>query len=162
VNYFSGYPNPKKGKISKVYLKVRFVTNELDKPPFDLERLGQELSESVKDEMAVFLAKNPYACQAVWTECIGWLFGATKAVDSKTFVPALRLKLKIPAYVPIGIQWRTIKNENKKSYEWKEDEFPPQALHLDIDNNHATRYTEAPPNFGKKAPWIEYTDYKWG
>jgi hypothetical protein len=91
VNYFSGYPNPKKGKISKVYLKVRFVTSEPKKLPFHLERLGQELSESIKDDMAVFLAKNPYACQATQTECIGWLFGTTKAVDSKTFVPALRL-----------------------------------------------------------------------
>jgi hypothetical protein len=100
--------------------------------------------------MAVFLTKNPYAYQAVQTDCIGWLFGAMKAVDSKTFVPALRLKLKIPAYVPIDTQWRTIKNENKKSYEWKEDEFPPQALHLDIDNNHATRYTEAAAKLWKK------------
>jgi hypothetical protein len=52
--------------------------------------------------------------------------------------------------VPIGIQWRTIKNENKKNYEWKEDKFPPQALHLDIDNNHATRYTDAAANLWKK------------
>jgi hypothetical protein len=26
ANYFSGYPNPKKGKVSRVYLKVRFIT----------------------------------------------------------------------------------------------------------------------------------------
>jgi hypothetical protein len=58
--------------------------------------------------------------------------------------------LKIPAYVPIGIQWRTIKNENKKNYEWKEDKFPPQALHLDIDNNHTTRYTDAAAKLWKK------------
>jgi hypothetical protein len=94
--------------------------------------------------------KFPYACQAIRTECIGWLFGATKAVDSKTFVPALRLKLKIPDYVPIGIQWRTIKNENKKNYKWNADEMPPQALHLDIDANHATRYTEEAAKLWKK------------
>jgi hypothetical protein len=112
--------------------------------------MGQELSESVKYKMTVCLAKNPCACQAIRTECIGWLFGATKAVDSKTFVPALRLKLKIPAYVPIGIQWRIIKNENKKNYDWTEDKFPPQALHLDIDNNHTTRYNEAAAKLWKK------------
>jgi hypothetical protein len=47
ANYFSSYPNPKKGKTSKVYLKVRFVTSEPDKLPFNLAQMGQELSESV-------------------------------------------------------------------------------------------------------------------
>jgi hypothetical protein len=115
-----------------VYLNVRFVTTEPGKLPFDLAQIGQELSESVKDKMDVFLAHNPYACQAIRAECIGWLSGATKAVDSKTFVPALRIKLKIPAYVSIGIQWRTIKNENKKNHEWTEEESPspPHRLYI--------------------------------
>jgi hypothetical protein len=72
TNYFSGYPNPKKDKISTVYLKVRLVTNEPDALPIDLDRLGQELSETIKDEMPMYFSKNPYACQAVWTKCIGW------------------------------------------------------------------------------------------
>jgi hypothetical protein len=27
----------------------------------------------------------------------------------------------------IGVQWRTIKNENKRSYDWKSDDLPPPS-----------------------------------
>jgi hypothetical protein len=129
ANYFSGYPNPKKNKVSRIYLKVRFLAPEPDLLPFDLEDMGQELSDSVADELPdVFFSRNPYACQAVRPECIGWFFGSTKSIDSKQLVPAIRAKLKIPDYVPIGIQWRTIKDENRKNYEWKADLHPPPSL----------------------------------
>jgi hypothetical protein len=42
--------------------------------PFELQNMGQELSESLAEEMTVFLAKNPYTCQAVKPECIGCFF----------------------------------------------------------------------------------------
>jgi hypothetical protein len=89
ATYFSGYPNPKRGKPSKVYLKVRFVTNAPQDMPFNLENMGQELSKSLAEEMTVSLAKKPYACQAVKPECIGWLFGSTKSIGSKKLVPAI-------------------------------------------------------------------------
>jgi hypothetical protein len=81
--------------------------------PFELEEMGQELSESIAEEIGIFLSKNPYACQAVKVECIGWFFGSTKSIDSKKLVPALKEKLQIPDHVAIGVQWRTIKKENK-------------------------------------------------
>ena len=43
ANYFSGYPNPKRNKASKIYLKVRFTTPEPEKLPFTLANMGQEL-----------------------------------------------------------------------------------------------------------------------
>jgi hypothetical protein len=102
ATYFSGYPNPKRGKPSKVYLKVRFVTKAPTDIPFPLTQLGQELSEGIAEEMTVSLAKNCYACQAVKVECIGWFFGSTKSIDSLKLVPAIRKTLQIPAYVAIG------------------------------------------------------------
>jgi hypothetical protein len=141
ATYFSGYPNPKRGKPSKVYLKVRFVTKVPADLPSPLTQLGQELSEGIAEEMTVTLAKNCYACQAVKVECIGWFFGSTKSIDSQKLVPATGKTLQIPAYVAIGLQWRTIKNENRKNYVWDEDATPPQALHIDIDHNYANRYT---------------------
>jgi hypothetical protein len=62
VNYFSSYPNPKRGKPSKIYLQVRFVTNAPQDMPFELENMGQELPECIQEEMTVFLTKNSYAC----------------------------------------------------------------------------------------------------
>jgi hypothetical protein len=96
VTYFSGYPNPQKGKESKVYLKMHFVTTSPQDMPFELEKMGQELSESIAEEMPIFLSKNPYACQAVKVECIGWFFGSTKSIDSKTIVLALKRKTPDP------------------------------------------------------------------
>jgi hypothetical protein len=64
TSYFSGYLNLRKGKASKVFLKVQFITPTLDKLPFfDLvEKMGQELSEkSVSDEMPIILSKTPHA-----------------------------------------------------------------------------------------------------
>jgi hypothetical protein len=116
---------------------MRFVTTAPQDMPSELEEMGQELSESIAEEMSVFLSTNPYACQAVKVECIGWFFGSTKSIDSKKLVPALKDKLQMPDHFDIGVQWRTITNENKRSYNWKSDNLPPQALHLDIDHNYA-------------------------
>jgi hypothetical protein len=53
--YFSGYPYPPRGKLSRVYLKVRFVTSSPQDLPFDLDKIGQELSEGIQEEMPVQL-----------------------------------------------------------------------------------------------------------
>jgi hypothetical protein len=151
ANYFSGYPNPKKNKSSRIYLKVRFLAPEPDLLPFNLAEMGQELSDSIAEEIPdIYFSRHPYACQAVRPECIGWFFGSTKSIDSTKLVPAIREKLKIPHYVQIGVQWRTIKDENRKNYEWKADLHPPQALHLDMDQTHAGRYTEPAARLWKK------------
>jgi hypothetical protein len=42
-HYFSGYANPKKDQTSKVFLKVRFLTDDLRKIPIALDKIGQEL-----------------------------------------------------------------------------------------------------------------------
>jgi hypothetical protein len=64
---------------------------------------------------------------------------------------AIKEKLKIPAYVKIGIQWRTIKDENRKSYEWwNAEEIPPQALHFDLDQDHANRFVDPAAKLWKK------------
>jgi hypothetical protein len=86
ANFISGYPKPKKNKTSKIYLKVRFLAPETDKLPFELEEMGKELSDSISEEIPdIFFSKNPYACQAVCPECIGWFFGSTKSIDSKNW-----------------------------------------------------------------------------
>jgi hypothetical protein len=129
VNYFSGYPNPKRGKPSNIYLQVRFVTNAPQDMPFELENMGHELSECIQEEMRVFLAKKPYACQAIKPECIGWFFGSTKSIDSKKLVPAIKTKLNIPNNIAVGLQWRTIKMENGCKFPWSEEEkFSPKPF----------------------------------
>jgi hypothetical protein len=139
------------GPPTNCFLKVRFLAPEPDKLPFDLEEMGKELSDSISEEIPdIFFSKNPYACQAVHLECIGWFFGSTKFIESKKLVTAIREKLRIPAYVPIGVQWRTIKDENKKNYEWKSDFHPPPALHLDMDQMHACRYIDPAARLWKK------------
>jgi hypothetical protein len=55
ATYFSGYPNPQRGKLSRVYLKMRFTTSSPQELPFELEKLGQELSEGIQEEMPVLL-----------------------------------------------------------------------------------------------------------
>jgi hypothetical protein len=96
ANYFSGYLNPRKGKESKFYLKVRFITSHPNKLDISLDDLGQELSESITEEIPeIFMSRNPYACQAVKSECIGWFFGSTKSTDSTKMVTAIKEKLKI-------------------------------------------------------------------
>jgi hypothetical protein len=53
ATYCSGYPNPQRGKLSRVYLKVRFVTSSPQDLPFELEKMGQELSEGIQEEMPI-------------------------------------------------------------------------------------------------------------
>jgi hypothetical protein len=126
------------------------VTSSPQDLPFDLDKIGQQLSEGIQEEMPTQLSKSPYACQAVKTECIGCFFGSTKAIDSTKLVPEIRRTLNIPPYVAIGIQWRMMKNEHKKSYKWEVDCMPPQALHLDIDYHHAIRFAEPAARLWRK------------
>ena len=149
-NYFSGYPNPRKDKESKVFLKVRFITRFASSLPFPLEKIGQEIQDLIPQDLTVYLSRNPYACQAVNTETLGWLYGSTKTMDSSVLVPAIRETLNIPDHVAFGVQWRTIKNEHKKNYPWNEGSPPPQALHFDIDANFAARYVDETARFWRR------------
>jgi hypothetical protein len=92
--------------------------------------------------MPIQISKNPYAYQAVKPECIGWFLDPPNPSTAKKLVPEIRRTLNIPSYVAIGLQWRTIKNEHKKTYKWEEDCLPPQAQHLDIDYHHTNRFSE--------------------
>jgi hypothetical protein len=100
--------------------------------------------------MSIFLSKKNYACQAVKVECVGWFFGSAKSIDSKKLVPAIKEKLQIPEHVDIGVQWCTGKNETKRTYNWKSEDLPSQALHLVIDHNYVIRYTEPAARLWRK------------
>jgi hypothetical protein len=65
-------------------------------------------------------------------------------------VPEIHRTLNIPPYVALGVQWRTMKKEHKKSYKWEVDCMPPQALHLDIDYHHAIRFAEPAARLWRK------------
>jgi hypothetical protein len=149
-HYFSGFPNPKKNQASKVFMKVRFLMNKPETIPIDLPELGQALSEAIGDELPVHLGRNPYACQAVKTECLGWFYGSVKSIDSKVLTRKVLNALNIPKNVSLGIQWRSLKDEHRKNYAWNSEETPPQALHLDIDHNYASAYAERAGKLWKK------------
>jgi hypothetical protein len=86
--------------------------------------------------------RNPYACQAVKSECLGWFYGSVKSIDSKVLVKKIIKAFNIPKNVSVGIQWRALKDENRKNYRWDPDNPPPQALHLDVDHNYAAAYAK--------------------
>jgi hypothetical protein len=111
-HYFSGFPNPKKNQSSKVFLKVRLITEKPETLPIKLNEIGPELSVGIQDELPAQLGRNPYACQAIKTESLGWLYGLIKSVDSNTFEKQLKLDLQLAGNVAIGVQWRSIKDEN--------------------------------------------------
>jgi hypothetical protein len=48
----------------------------------------------------MFLQQQPRACQAAKTACISWLMYSCKSMNSSTFIPALKLALKIPIQSP--------------------------------------------------------------
>jgi hypothetical protein len=100
-HYFSGFPNPKKNQSSKVFLKVRLITETNP-----LNEIGPELSVGIPDELPAHLGCNPYACQGVKLESLGWLYGSIKSVDSNTFAKQLKLDLQLAENVAIFQQDR--------------------------------------------------------
>ena len=123
-------------------MKVRFLMLKPDTIPIDLPKLGQALSETLADELPVQLGRNPYACQAVKSECLVWFYGSVKPIDSKVLALKSIKAMKLPANVAVGLQWRSLKDKHGKNYPWNPDESPPPALHIDMDHNYAAAYAE--------------------
>jgi hypothetical protein len=149
-HFFSGFPNPKKNQSSKIFMKVRFTTDHPENMPIPLHEMGQALSEALADELPVQLGRNPYACQAVKSECLGWFYGSVKSVDSKKLAIQAVKALNLPPNVAIGLQWRSLKDELGKNYPWNANDTPPQALHLDMDHNYAAAFAEPAAKLWKK------------
>ena len=135
--YFGGYidPNPKG---EKMYSKLRFMTPSTS--DLDLEQLGQVLRGafySLEPDLHVAIPQNPIPCQATRPVCIGWLFGSSKFINEKSFLPAVRACLKIPDDCRLGMQWRVIVNALGKRPIFDSDTPAPSAIHLDISDEYA-------------------------
>ena len=135
--YFGGYidPNPKG---EKMFSKLRFMSPS--DSGLDLEQLGQMLRGafySLEPDLHVAIPQNPIPCQATRPTCIGWLFGSSKYINEKTFLPAMRSTLKIPEDCKIGMQWRAIVNSNGKRPNFDNPNSTPCALHLDVSDEYA-------------------------
>lgn len=155
-NFFDKYVNPKKNKEEQIFLKIRFTTDTPNDLPFPLTDLGKEISDTLEDKYGIKLYKNPQACQAAKVTTLGWLWGSTKSMSEKTLLPEIKKEMKIPSHVAIGLQWRTIKSDNGRNYKWSEDKKPPpQALHLDIDENYAALYAGKAAKIWKKSAKIQ-------
>ena len=150
-NFFGTFVNPKRKQEDKLFLKLRIVTPTPNALPLPLKDIGKEFSDLFEEKINVKIYKNPYACQAVKVVTIGWLWGSTKTMNELVLLPAIKEALKMPTNVQIGLQWRTIKMDNRKTYQWGEDKTaPPQALHIDIDQNYAGLYAEKAAMLWKK------------
>jgi hypothetical protein len=111
--YLGTYVNPKT-EGSKVYLNLRLVTTKAHQVP--LARFGMELADqfaSSKHRMSI--NRQPRACQAAKSECIDWMLYSCRSMNSNTFIPAIKKALNISDTVTIGIQFRSIANENGKN-----------------------------------------------
>ncbi len=136
--YLGTYVNPKT-EGSKVYLNLRLVTTKAHQVP--LARFGMELADqfaSSKHRMSI--NRQPRACQAAKSECIGWMFYSCRSMNSNTFIPAIKKALNIPDTVAIGIQFRSIANENGKKPAFDKENPPAAAIHLDMDERYALVY----------------------
>ena len=106
----------------------------------DLEQLGQTLRGafySLEPDWHVAIPQNPIPCQATRPVCIGWLFGSSKFINEKSFLPAVRASLKIPDDCHIGMQWRVIVNSVGKRPTFDSNNSAPSALHLDVSDEYA-------------------------
>jgi hypothetical protein len=136
--YLGTYANPKT-EGSKVYLNLRLVTTKAHQVP--LARFGMELADqlaSSKHRMSI--NRQPRACQAAKSECIGWMFYSCRSMNSNTFIPAIKKALNIPDTVAIGIQFRSIANENGKKPAFDKENPPAAAIHPDMDERYALVY----------------------
>ena len=136
--YLGTYINPKNDG-TRMYLNLRLVTYK--KHPVPMEKFGIELADhlaSSKHDMTI--QRQPRACQATKTECIGWLMYSCKSINSSTFVPALKSALQIPDNVAVGIQYRAIAMETGKKPPYDKENPPAAAIHIDIDERFAFVY----------------------
>ena len=135
--YFGGYiePNPKG---ETMYSKLRFMTPTDSQ--LDLTRLGLQLRGafySMEPDWQVSIPQNPIPCQAVRPTCIGWLFGSTKYMNEKSFIPAIRKSLNLPDECHIGMQWRAIITPTGRKPPYDANKSSPSAIHLDVDDDYA-------------------------
>ena len=127
--YLGQYINPKEDG-SRAYFNLRWIT--FMKPPVPLERFGIEVADALTRQK-MFMNKQPQACQAVRSTCIGWFMYSTKQINSKTFIDETKASLGIPPEVAIGISYRAIMNEFGRRPQYDRDNPSPAAIHIDID-----------------------------
>jgi hypothetical protein len=136
--YLGGYINPKQDG-SRVYLNLRLITYK--DHPVPMERFGMELADALANSKhKLSMRRQPKPCQAAKSECVGWMMYSCKSMNSETFIPALKKALKIPSNIAVGIQYRTIANENGKKPAFDKENPPAAAIHLDIDERYALVY----------------------
>jgi hypothetical protein len=136
--YLGTYVNPKT-EGSKVYLNLRLVTTKAHQVP--LARFGMELADQfANSKHRMSIHRQPRACQAAKSECIGWMMYSCKSMNSNTFIPAIKKALNIPDTVAIGIQFRSIANEHGKKPAFDKENPPAAAIHLDMDERYALVY----------------------
>jgi hypothetical protein len=63
-----------------------------------------------------------------------------KSMNSNTFIPAIKKALNIPDTVTIGIQFRSIANENVKKPAFDKENPPAAAIHRNMDEWYAVVY----------------------
>jgi hypothetical protein len=146
--YLGGYINPKQDG-SKVYLNLRLIT--FKKHPVPMEKFGIELQDGLSNSKHKFtIRRQPRSCQAARSECIGWMMYSCKSMNSETFIPALKLSLRLPDYVEVGIQYRTIALETGKKPPFDKENPPAAAIHLDIDEKYALLYQSRAASLWRK------------
>ena len=135
--YLGGYfdPNPKG---ETMYSKIRFITPS--ESSLDLALLGLHLRGAfyyMEPEWQVAIPQNPIPCQAIRSTCIGWLFGSTKFINEKSFLPAVKKALDLPPECHIGMQWRVINTPTGKRPPYDTTKSSPCAIHIDVDDLYA-------------------------
>jgi hypothetical protein len=144
--YFDSWIKPSTDKNFTAFLKIRFVTNNPASLSIPLKELGLTLEDEISScnqptkEPTAFLSRNPIACQAIKVATVGWLFGSVKTMRHDTLLAGLRKELDIPLEVELGISWRTIRNSQRKNPAWVDDQAPPQALTIEIDESYYSIY----------------------
>jgi hypothetical protein len=104
--YLGTYVNPKT-EGNKVYLNLRLVTTS-KAHQVRLARFGMELADQfASSKHCMSIQRQPKACQAAKSECIGWMMYSCKSMNSNTFIPAIKKALNIPDTIAIGIQFRS-------------------------------------------------------
>jgi hypothetical protein len=108
--YLGTYVNPKT-EGSKVFLNLRLVTTKKAQQ-VPVARFGMELADQfASSKHCMSINRQPRACQAAKSECIGCFFYSCKSMNSSTLIPAIKKALNIPDKVAIGIQFRSIANK---------------------------------------------------
>lgn len=132
------------------FIRLRFVTQRPDKLSERLPNLGKFKTRLESVVSGINFTRDPIPCQAMKPACVGWLFASHKWINSDSLLKDIVNKAKIPAYVPIGLQWRAIKDARGFSPKWVQGERQPMALHIDIDSEYASVYEPILANVFKK------------